>query len=124
MNDVIQFLTRKIPKPRGFNYIPIYFNPEKHELQERVRKLKEQMQREEDIKNGIEPKPYERIDYRGKFSSQIGKKRNLQKASLLQSLRLIVILGLLMFGAYKFFYSDILTNGITDFLTLLKNKNG
>lgn len=88
----------KIPQHRKFRYDPIYFNPEKEEREERLRRIKKEMgveAEEQSDESGYK----ERIrgGMRGRIKSHFEVGRSERKKS---NLRLVIILILLMAAFY------------------------
>lgn len=86
----------KLPSYNRFNYSPRYWDPEKEEREERIRQIKHEM--------GIEvpSDPNRTTIKRGSFR-QAGKKAKV-KATRSSNIRLLIILGVLLFLAYLIFY--------------------
>ena len=82
----------KLPKPKSFNYIPIFYDEREEKLKERMEKAANEL--------GIEQKPPE--DYkprlaRGTMRSYLKKSKKTDRYS---SIRLIVIIAILLIVAY------------------------
>lgn len=90
-----------VRKPRGFRHEPIYFDPQKEALEERVRKVKREMGElsEDDYKP----------DIKGAFVNQSShvKRRvdNPDKSSSKRNVLLAIILVILMILFYYFYLS-------------------
>ncbi|MGL4292058.1 MAG: hypothetical protein ACRCSQ_00525 [Bacteroidales bacterium] len=88
-----------VRKPRQFRHDPIYFDPKKEELEERIRKVKREMGElpEEDYKPNL----------KGSFVDQTSHVRRRQadeeKASSSRNIRLAVILAILLILLYYFY---------------------
>jgi len=83
-------------KPRGFNFIPRYYDPDKEAREERVRRIK----RELGIKD--EGKDYLPGIQKGTMTNYFRQKdRRVQRYTVI---RLIVILLILFIISYVFFY--------------------
>ncbi len=82
----------KLPSYNRFNYSPRYWDPEKEEREERIRQIKQEM----GIK--IPTDPTRTTIKRGSFR-QASKKTKV-KATRSSNIRLVVILGILLFVAY------------------------
>ncbi|MFW5656217.1 MAG: hypothetical protein ACOCXS_00920 [Bacteroidota bacterium] len=91
----------KIPRHRQFNYRPIYYNAEKEELQERIKKIEQEYGKKQESKVGKEYRPSIR---RGIMR---GNYRQVTKAKRQSNIRLIVILLVLFALAYYIFYSQL-----------------
>lgn len=88
----------KIPQHRKFQYDPIYYNPEKEEREERVRRIKQEMGVE--VEEQSDERAYkERIrgGMRRRIKSHFEVGRSERKKS---NIRLIIILVLLMIIFY------------------------
>lgn len=116
MANFFDILTRKQPKPRGFNYKPIYHNPEKEAFNERIDKLRRE--RDQIAKGEYRP------NFKGKFTSQIGKKTPFQKQMAGYNIRLILVLIIICFAAYYLFTSTKINDGINHFFNTFDQKNG
>jgi hypothetical protein len=86
----------KLPKHKTFNYSPRYWDPEKEEREERIRRIKQEM--------GIDvpSDPNRTTIKRGSFrqASQKAKVRATRGSNI----RLLIILAVLFFLAYLLFY--------------------
>lgn len=81
----------KTPRPKAFNYVPVYYNQEKEEFEERIKKAEQEAKAKMDK---LEYKPsIKRGDMRGYFKSATQQKRS-------SNIRLIVILMALLIAAY------------------------
>jgi t-SNARE complex subunit (syntaxin) len=91
-----------IPKPKPFNITTRYYDPELEVLNERVKKVKEEMGIvEEKVEDG---KPY-RPDIRGKFRSTMDQKsKTIAQARNKSNTRLIILILILVLIAYLIFY--------------------
>lgn len=86
----------KLPKPRKFSYSPLYWDPEKEEREDRVRRIKQEM--------GIgDPSGPARTTIRRGSFRQASKKTRV-KANRSSNIRLLVILAVLFLIAYLLFY--------------------
>jgi len=86
----------KLPKPRKFSYSPRYWDPEKEDMEDRIRRIKQEM--------GIESgnKPAKITITRGSFRQF--KRGTKIKANRSSNIRLIIILAVLFLLAYLIFY--------------------
>lgn len=84
----------KLPKPRKFDYKPLYYDPVKERRQERNRQIERELGLDKD-------KKYVSRIYHGIFRDQI--KRNL-KTERSSNIRLIIIFIILLLLAYLIFY--------------------
>lgn len=83
-------------KHKKFNYIPRYYDPQKEDLEERIRNIERKM----GVKEGEAYRPTIR---KGQMTNYFNwKTRKSQKRS---NIRLIVILLVLFFIAYLFIYN-------------------
>jgi hypothetical protein len=114
--NLFDTLTRNQRKPRGFKYKPIYFDAEKAEFKAYVEKLRAE-------RDAVDKGLY-RPNYKGKFTSQIGKKSGYQKQMLFYNLRLLFILIGLVVGAYYLYNTGLFNTAVNKFLNLFSNKDG
>jgi hypothetical protein len=86
----------KLPKPNQFSYSPRYWDPEKEEREERIRRIKQEM--------GIDvPRdPTKTTIKRGSFRQ--ASQRTKVKATRSSNIRLLIILAALFLIAYLLFY--------------------
>lgn len=87
----------KLPRHKRFSYSPRYWDPEKEEREERVRRIKQEM--------GIDvpSDPTRTTIRRGSFRQA---SRNMKvKATKGSNIRLLIILAVLLMLAYLIFYS-------------------
>jgi len=87
----------KLPKPRRFNYSPLYWDPEKEEREDRIRRIRQEM--------GIDiPSDPTRTTIRRGSFRQASQKTKV-KAARSSNIRLLVILAVLFLLAYLLFYA-------------------
>ena len=81
----------KLPEHRKFNYNPVYFDPRKEALEEKIKKIKEE-------KEGSEDGDY-KPDFKGKFksSNRVNVTRKHNKSANLRLLVIILFLGAIVF---------------------------
>jgi len=93
------------PKPKQFNFPPRFYDPDKEEREERVRRIKEEMGIvEEKDTSG----PY-RPNIKGQFRQAKGwGSRSSEQARRSSNTRLIILILILALIFYLFFYSDII----------------
>jgi len=86
----------KLPRPSQFNYSPRYWDPEKEEREDRIRRIKHEM--------GIDvpSDPTRTTITRGSFRQ--ASRRTKVKATRSSNIRLLVILAALFIIAYLLFY--------------------
>ena len=86
----------KLPRPNQFNYSPRYWDPEKEEREERIRRIKQEM--------GVEvpTDPTRSTIRRGSFRQ--ASQQTKIKATRSSNIRLLVILAALFLIAYLLFY--------------------
>ena len=77
-------------KNKQFNYIPMYYNPQKEELEERKRRI------ELEVK-GESTKPYQPGIIRGSFRNVGHMRAKAEKASALRVLVIVVLLSVLVY---------------------------
>lgn len=86
----------KLAKPRQFEHIPIYYDPEKEKREERNRRIRQELGMKVDEKRKTTSIS------RGSFRQY--KSRYSQKANAQSNRRLIIILAVLALLAYLLFY--------------------
>ncbi|MCF8225294.1 MAG: hypothetical protein K9J30_05405 [Bacteroidales bacterium] len=86
----------KLTEPNRFNYQPLYWDPDKEDREERVRRIKAELGQE------VEFNKKSSAITRGSFRQYSGKTR--RKAGRESNLRLFVIAAVLMLLAYLLFY--------------------
>lgn len=87
----------KLPRHKTFNYSPRYWDPEKEEREERIRRIKQEM--------GIDvPSDPTRTTIRRGSFRQASQKAKV-KATRGSNIRLLIILAVLLAIAYLIFYS-------------------
>lgn len=116
MANLFDILTRNQRKPRGFNYKPMYYNAEKAAFNERVEKLRA----ERDAKDKGEYRP----DFKGKFTSKVGRKTDNQKKIAAYNFRLLIILIGIGFMAYHLFNTNAFNDFVNQFLNIFDKKDG
>ena len=72
-------------KPRPFNYIPVYYDRQKEELNERIRRIKEE-------ESGKKEGEYKKSIIRGSFRHVSAYRAKANRASALRTLLIILIL--------------------------------
>ncbi len=102
-NHGMNILFFKRPRPRKFDYKPIYYDPVKDELEERKRKL--------GITGSSDPHEQLRAHMRRKWLGERGK----------QDYRMIIVrsviyVAILIASVYLFFFTDFLTKLISAFV--------
>lgn len=91
----------KIPKHKEFNYRPIYFDPEKEEREERIKRIKAEMGVKDE-----DGKPYKPGIVRGQMRGQY--RQHYTQSKRQSNVRLIVILLTLFALAYYIIYNNLL----------------
>ena len=86
----------KTPGHKQFNYNPRYWDPEKEELEERIRQIKQEMGME------VPTDPNRSTIRRGSFRTASQKAK--VKAGRTSNIRLLVILAVLLLIAYLIFF--------------------
>ena len=82
----------KLPKPKSFNYIPVFYDEREEKLKERVEKAANEL--------GVEQKPQEKYKpalARGTMRRFLKKSKKTDRYS---SIRLIIIIAILLIVAY------------------------
>lgn len=89
----MSLLFPKMRKPRGFNYQPMYWDPEKERKEERLKRIKKEM--------GMLPEgeDYNPEKLRGAFTGEIFKRRreSQRKSNLTLILLIILLIGIAYF---------------------------
>ncbi|MBN1182980.1 MAG: hypothetical protein JXB49_11875 [Bacteroidales bacterium] len=80
-------------KHKQFNYIPRYYDPQKEELEERIRQI--------EAEEGIRPEGYTPGIRKGQMRNYYERNKHTRNYS---SIRLLIIAGLLVFIAYYLFF--------------------
>ena len=78
---------------KQFNYIPRYYDPQKEELEERIRQI--------EAEEGIIPEGYTPGIKKGQMRSYYQRSKHVKSYS---GIRLLIIAGLLMLIAYYLFF--------------------
>ena len=87
----------KLPKHKRFSYAPRYWDPEKEEREDRIRRIKQEM--------GIDvPRDPNRSTIRRGSFRQASRNAKV-KATRGSNIRLLIILAVLLLLAYLIFYS-------------------
>jgi hypothetical protein len=86
----------KLHKPKRFEYNPRYWDPEKEEREERIRRIKQEMGVE------LEGGPVRTTITRGSFRQY--KKHTKVRATRSSNIRLVIILAVLFLISYLIFY--------------------
>jgi hypothetical protein len=110
-------LFRKQPGPRGFNYVPRFYNPDKEEFEKRVDRLIEERDKEERGE-------YVRVNFKGKFTSQRKNGRSaFQKKLMAYNIRIFIIFVLLLVAAYYLFQTKSIEAGMNMFMDVFTKKD-
>ncbi len=91
----------KTPRHRQFNYRPLYYNQQKEELQERIRKIEQEMGVKKPDESG-----YRTGIQRGQMRGHFRDTKRLKKQS---NVRLLIILLALFALAYYLVYNNLFT---------------
>jgi hypothetical protein len=90
-----------VPKPKGFNITTRYYDPEKEELEERVKAIKEEMGIVEEKSINANYRP----NLKGKFRASMDQKsRSVSQARSKSNTRLIILILIFVTIAYFLFY--------------------
>ena len=89
----------KLPKNKEFNYVPRYYDEQKEELNERIKKIEQEMGVKSESKEAYVP------NIKGQMRSYYNKNVKEKKQS---NLRLILILIALFIIAYFLFFKSVL----------------
>lgn len=93
----------KTPRHRKFEYRPIYYNQQKEELQERIRKIEQEM--------GVHQKAEGNSNYRPSIQrgQMRGHFRDVKRLKRQSNVRLLIILLALFALAYYLVYNNLFT---------------
>lgn len=81
-------------KPKGFNMVPRYYDPEKERREERVKRIKMEL----GIKDDDQAKGFVPTIQRGSMSNYFRQKtRKVQKYTLIRTVVIIMLLGLIAY---------------------------
>ena len=116
MGGILDALTRKQQKPRGFRYKPRYYDADKAEFNAYVEKLRA----ERDARDRGEYRP----DFKGKFTNSLRKGSGYQKQIALYNLRLLVVLVVVCTIGYYLFSTGAIASGMNKFLEVFSKKDG
>lgn len=116
MGGLLDALTRKQPKSRGFRYKPIYHNADKAEFNAYIEKLRA----ERDARERGEYRP----DFKGVFTSKAKKSTPYQKQIALYNIRLLIVLTGVCIIAYYLFTTGTIAKGLDYFLKVFSNSDG
>ncbi|MDR2585037.1 MAG: hypothetical protein LBC84_02285 [Prevotellaceae bacterium] len=98
----------KTPKHRVFNYKPLYYNAEKEELQERLARIRAEMEREagtgDDLRTREERLHFPGKSIRGSFQKSLYENR--RHAGNNRYTRIIMILSILVLLIAVFYFAD------------------
>lgn len=84
----------KTPRPKQFNYTPIFYDPRKDAFKEREQQIKQEL--------GLADETVPRIsNIKGKFRSQMKRNKDVKGTS---NMRLYIIIAILVVVAYFLFY--------------------
>lgn len=117
MGGILDALTRKQQKPRGYNYKPRYYNAEKAEFKAYVERLRAE-------RDAMDRGEYVRKDFKGAFTSQVGKKSSYQRQIAMYNLRLLIILIGICIGAYYLFQTGLINSAFDKFFDVFSKKDG
>ena len=92
----------KRPKPRKFNYKPLYYDPVKEEMEERRKEL-------EGISEG-DPRARLKAEIRRKW-----RRNDEERPSTNQGIRIIIYLLIIALSVYFIFFTDLIQNMFTIF---------
>lgn len=116
MGGLLDALTKKQQKPKGFRYRPRYYNADKAEFTAYVEKLR----RERDARDLGEYRP----DFKGKFRSTARKGSAYQKQIAMYNLRLLLMLTGICILAYYLFSTGAIGKGLGKFYEIFNKKDG
>lgn len=116
MGGILDALTRKQSKPRGYHFKPRYYNEDKAEFNAYVEKLRA----ERDARDRGEYRP----DFKGKFTSNLRKGSGYQRQIALYNMRLLIVLIGVCILAYFLFSTGTIARGMNTFLEAFSKKDG
>jgi hypothetical protein len=116
VGGVLDALTKKQPKPRGFRFVPRYYNAEKEAFKQRLEKIRTERDAKED--GTYVP------NFKGKFSTHARKTSSVQKQIATYNMKLFVILVIVGIIGYYVSNTGIIRQGIEKILTVLTKKDG
>ena len=116
VGGVLNALTKKQPKPRGFRYIPRYYNADKEAFNTYLEKLRS----ERDAKESGTYVP----NFKGKFTSRIHQKSAAQKQIAAYNMRLFVVLIAVCVAGYYILNTGMIGHMIENFLNTFSKKDG
>ncbi|MGD1844806.1 MAG: hypothetical protein ACFB10_05370 [Salibacteraceae bacterium] len=86
----------RMPKPRQFNYRPMYYDADKEELQARIERIEAEVAAEKD------PSLPQEQRLRSRIHSEMAREKDRQLQSI--NYRVLAIAGLLALAIYAFLY--------------------
>lgn len=93
----------KTSKPKGFDFKPRYYDPEKEEFEQRVASIKAEIARE----NGDQTsQSYDREAVKSRIRNNWKAVSQREAAGKTSNMRILLIAGVLALGAYLFFFTD------------------
>jgi len=92
----------KTPKPKQFNYIPRYYDPEKEELEKRKKEL--------GLLGEGDAHQYLKAQMRRRWRADAH-----QRADRSSAVRVFIYLMILFLTVYLFFFTDVITNVLSIF---------
>ena len=117
VGGLLEALSKKQAKPRGFRFKPMYFNAEKAEFNARLEKLRT----ERDANDNGHYIPH---DFKGTFSKRLRRGNTSSKPLQLYNLRLLFILTVALILTYLLFQTSLIDNLTKQFLDVFSKKNG
>jgi len=115
VGGLLEVLTKKQAKPRGFRYKPMYFKAGKSEFEAYVERLRAERDASQ---NG----QYTPINFKGKFSRK--NQSVISRQMALYNLRLMVFLIGLISLAFFLYQTNIIDRAFRQFLDLFSKNNG
>ena len=93
----------KSSKPKGFEFKPRYYDPEKEEFEQRVASIKAEIARE----NGnLSYQFYDREAVKSRIRNNWNTVSQREAEGKTSNMRILLIAGVLALGAYLFFFTD------------------
>lgn len=117
VGGLLEALSKKQAKPRGFRFKPMYFDAGKTEFNARVDRLRA----ERDAADNGQYVPH---NFKGTFSKRIHRNAAKAKPAQLYNLRLIVMLSAILIISYLLFQTSLIDQLINQFLEVFSKENG
>lgn len=117
VGGLLEALSKKQAKPRGFRFKPMYFDAGKAEFNARVDRLRA----ERDAADNGEYMPH---NFKGAFRKSLNRSSTKTKPAQLYNLRLIVMLSAILIISYLLFQTSLIDQLVNQFLEVFSKENG